>query len=181
MRKIAVRTIAGVVLLVAAALAVAGCGGGSKSSAPQPVTVTVAPTTPTTTTTEGTTTTPPTTSATSGLSGDCLQLAKQGQRLSQALGGLSAGSAHADLGKAADAYKAFAAQAPAEIRSEFQTIAAAFAKFADAMKGIHLKTGQTPDASTLAKLQEASKSFSAADVLAAEHKIAAWATSHCHA
>ena len=179
MGKMAVRNAAGAVLLIATVVAVAGCGGESKSSTPPPVTVTVAASTPTTTTTAAPTTT--TTTTTSGLSGDCLKLATQGQQLSQALSGLSAGSTPAAIGKAADAYKAFAAQAPSEIRPAFQTIAAAFSKIAEAIKGFNYKAGGTPDPATLQKLQEVGTAFSAPDILAAEQKIAAWATSHCHA
>lgn len=178
MQKIAVRNTAGIVLLITAAFAVAGCGGGSKSSAPQPVTVTVAPTTPATTTTAAPTTT---TLSTSGLSADCLGLAKQGEKLSQAMSGLSATGGSPDIVKITDAYKAFADQAPAEIRPAFQTLAAAFVKLAAARNGLHFKAGQIPDAASAQKLQELAKSFSAPDILAAEQKISAWSTTHCHA
>lgn len=180
MQKIAVRSTAGIVLLITAAFAVAGCGGGSKSSAPQPVTVTVAPTTPATTTTEAPATTT-TEAPTSGLSVDCLGLAKQGAKLSQAMSGLSATGGSPDIVKITDAYKAFADQAPAEIRPAFQTLAAAFVKLAAARNGLHFKAGQIPDAASMQKLQELAKSFSAPDIVAAEQKISAWSATHCHA
>lgn len=186
MGKMAIRKLTGAALLLAAVLAVAGCGGGSKSSTPAPPTVTVGATT-TTETPPATTATPPTTEATSTTTAsgatslkDCGSLTTFGQKFSQAIAA-SAGSGVAGLGAEADAFKAFANKAPAEIRDQLLIIGDALSKYAEALKGVDLKAGQVPSADTLAKLQSASKEISQPDVAAAGQKISAYVQAHCHA
>ena len=57
-----------------------------------------------------------------------------------------------DLDKTAKAYEAFAQQVPEEIRDAFETMAKAYAEYAVAIKGLHFKAGQVPDAAMLAKI-----------------------------
>ena len=185
MGKMAIRKLTGAALLLAAVLAVAGCGGGSKSSTPAPPTVTVGATTPTKTTTETLPATHATTTTTTTGSGatslkDCGSLTTFGQKFSQAIAA-SAGSGVAGLGAEADAFKAFANKAPAEIRDQLLIIGDALSKYAEALKGVDLKAGQVPNADTLAKLQAASKEISQPDVAAAGQKISAYVQAHCHA
>ncbi len=185
MGKMAIRKLTGAALLLAAVLAVAGCGGGSKSSTPAPPTVTVGATTPTKTTTETLPATHATTTTTTTGSGatslkDCGSLTTFGQKFSQAIAA-SAGSGVAGLGAEADAFKAFANKAPAEIRDQLLIIGDALSKYAEALKGVDLKAGQVPSADTLAKLQSASKEISQPDVAAAGQKISAYVQAHCHA
>lgn len=176
MGKITVRHAAGVVLLIAAVLAVAGCGGGKKSSAPPPpVTVTVAETTPATTTTAATTA-----ENSGGVSslGNCRDLAGFGQTYSKALAAATKGGG--GFAAQADVFKSFADKAPAEIRDQFQIFAAAIAKYAEVLKGLNYKPGQTPSPEVIAKLTAASKEINQPAVQAAVQKISAWAASHCH-
>lgn len=184
MRKMAIPKATGVVLLLAAALAAAGCGSSKKSSAP-PVTVTVAPTTPATTTTAAATTTADTTTTTSAGSGtgslkNCGSLTNFGQDFAKALAA-SSGSGTAGLGAQADAFKAFADKAPEEIRGDMRVIADALSKYAEALKGIDFKAGQTPSPEVIAKLTAASKEFNQPAVSAAGEHISAYVASHCHA
>ena len=183
MRMIAVRNAAGVVLLVAAALAVAGCGGGSKSSAPPAVTVTVVPTTPATTTTASTTEHTTTTAATTGSSSsleDCSSLTGFGQAFSKALAA-GAATGGGGLGAQADVFESFADKAPAEIRDQLRIIADAIAKYAEALKGVDLKSGQAPTPDVIAKLQAAATEINQPAVAAAGKQISTWVASHCHA
>ena len=185
MGKMAIRKLTGAALLLAVVLAVAGCGGGSKSSTPAPPTVTVGATTPTKTTTETLPATHATTTTTTTGSGatslkDYGSLTTFGQQFSKAIAA-SAGSGVAGLGAEADAFKAFANKAPAEIRDQLLIIGDALSKYAAALKGVDLKAGQVPSADTLAKLQAASKEISQPDVAAAGQKISAYVQAHCHA
>ena len=68
---------------------------------------------------------------------------------------------------------------PEEIRDAFKTFAAAFATYADALKDVDLKPGQTPDAETLAKIAEAAKGFDNPKLTAATAEIQAWVTKNC--
>ena len=70
---------------------------------------------------------------------NCLQLASVGQKFSQAMAAAS-GTGKTDLTALANAYKAMASAAPSAIRSDFETIGAAFSNYADALK----KAGYTP-------------------------------------
>jgi len=163
-------------------LVVVAAGCGSKKSA-------------STTGGAGTTTTTPaasgsggggTTTSSSGSSGtpsfastkNCLQLATVGQKFSQAMAATS-GTGKTDLTVVANAYKAMASAAPSAIRSDFETIAAAFSSYASALKKAGFTPGKVPTASQMVALAAASKSFSAPKLQAAEQHLSAWGTKNC--
>jgi len=174
------------VLVVAAA----GCGGKKKSStttttAAAATTSTAAATTAaTTTTTAATTTAAGTTTSASSSNGlgslasveNCKSLADLGTAFASALQG-----AGGDIQKETSIFQQFAAKTPSDIRPDFETIAAALAKAADALKGVNLTSGQAPDASALAKLNQLSTEFDSPAMKKAETDIQAWAAKNCHA
>ena len=62
------------------------------------------------------------------------------------------GTGGTDVTKTAALLKEFADKTPADIRPDFEVVAAAYAKIADALKGVNLKPGSTPDPAAIAKL-----------------------------
>jgi hypothetical protein len=163
-------------LLVTAAILAAGCGGSSKdtSGTTAATDTSAAATTSTTDTTAGDTT------STTGQSQGCQKVADLSVEFSKALGAAGAtGSGQADLQKTAEAYKAFAEKVPEEIRGSFRTLAASFALYANALKGVDLSSGKTPDAKTLAKLNNATKALDNESLSAANTKISAWVKKNC--
>jgi hypothetical protein len=184
-----------VLLLAALALTAAGCGGGgSKNSAATTEaatteaatteeatteeTTTEAATTEEATTEEATTEEATTTSAIAGLvaSGKCKDLANLGQKYSEALSG--AGDTQ-NLKKTAEVVQEFADEAPSEIKDDFKVLADYLTKVADVVGNI--KPGQTPDASTLAKLQKLSTEIDAQKLQQAGTNITAWVSKNCKA
>jgi hypothetical protein len=73
----------------------------------------------------------------------------------------------------------FAEEAPDEIREDFQVLADAYEAYAEAIEGIDLQSGQTPDAEALQQLQEALTSIDQEEVTAASERISAWANENC--
>ena len=169
--------ILGILLVLVVVLAAAGCGK-KKSTTTTTTTTTAAAADTTTTATAGGETT---TTATSGLgslasAANCKQLSDLGQAFSSAFSG-----ANGDVQKQAEVLKEFADQTPEDIRPDFQTLAAAFSKIADALKGVDLSSSSTPDAATLAKLMKLSSQFQDAKFQAAVQHIETWAANNCHA
>ena len=161
-----------------AGLALAGCGGGGSNNASSNTT------NETTTTTAAETTTGATTTTTSGsvttpnfASGKCKSLAASAQKIGQDFS--AAGGGTGNLSDAANEFQAFVHEVPSEIRGDVQTIADAFTKYANALKGVDLGSGQTPSAADLAKIQNALKSFNQAKLQAAEAHIQAWTQKNC--
>lgn len=181
-----------IALVLALAVVAAGCG--SKKAAAPPVsqtTTTTASTTTTsgaaaTTTTAAMTTTAASTTTTSGGGGsptfassaNCLQLRSIGEKFSKALAA-TRGTGKSSLTDVASIYKALAQAAPSEIRPDFETIAAAFSTYADALSKSGYTPGKTPTASQIAALQSLSKSFSSPKLAAAEQHLSAWGTKNC--
>jgi hypothetical protein len=168
-------------LLVAAlALAAAGCGGGSDEASSDTNTVAVETTTTEGTTTEDTATTDETATDTTSnadlgaLTGKCAELAGLGSKLAAAMGGQDAGVA--DVSKVFDE---LADEVPDEIKADWQVLAENFGKIAEALKGVDLTNGGTPDAETLAKLQELSATLDSQEVQQATTHIEAWVTKNC--
>lgn len=158
-----------VVVLV---LVVTGCGGGKKAAA-----------TATTTTTVSTVTTSVASTTTSGLpkfasAKNCRQLAALGTKIAQAIQA-SSGAGTGALGDEANVFKALADAAPSEIRGDFQTFAAAFAAYAQALTKAGFKAGQTPTAAQIAELTTAAKAFNTPKLQAAEKHLAAWGQKNC--
>ena len=171
-------------LLAALLLVAAGCGSSSKNSAAtteetttEVATTTEAATTEVSTTAATTTQAATTTSALGGLvaSGKCKDLANL-QKYSQAL---SATGGAQNLKNVARVAQEFAAKAPSEIKADFQVYADYLSKVADVVGNV--KPGQTPDAATLAKLQQLSTSIDTTKLTTAGQHISAWVAKNCHA
>ena len=121
-----------------------------------------------------------TTGSTGSIStGGCKNLSNLGAKFAQALGAATNASGKPDLEATAKAYKAFAEQAPEEIRGAFRTVADAFSAYAEALKGVDLSSGKTPDAATLAKIAGAAKSLDNSKLTAANVQIEAWVKKNC--
>jgi ABC-type glycerol-3-phosphate transport system substrate-binding protein len=171
------------ILLVLGALAIgaAGCGGGSKSAADTSTTTETSM--QATEATEATQTTTESTSSEAGgidfASGDCKKLLESSQELSASLS-----SAAADKEKLQQAKRIFqnaVDKAPSDIKADLQVLADAFSKYIDALGNINLKPGETPDAATLQKLQQAIASVDETKVQQASQHLDAWAKTHCPA
>jgi len=174
-----------IVLVAVVVLAAAGCGGKKKSSTTTSTTTTTqaAATTTTTTTTAAaaTSTAAATTTSTSSLGSlasveNCKSLANLGAAFSSALQG-----ANGDVQKEVQIMQEFASKTPSDIRPDFETIAAALAKAADALKGVNVGSGQTPSAADLAKLSQLATEFDTPAMKKAETDIQTWAAKNCHA
>jgi ABC-type Fe3+-hydroxamate transport system substrate-binding protein len=167
-------------LLVAAlALVAAGCGGSSDEAGSDTTTAAVETTTTEATTTEDMTTTETSTDTAANadlgaLTGKCAELAGLGTKLAAAMGGQDAGVA--DVSKVFDE---LADEVPDEIKADWQVLAENFGKIAEALKGVDLTNGGTPDAETLAKLQELSATLDSQEVQQASAHIEAWVTQNC--
>jgi ABC-type glycerol-3-phosphate transport system substrate-binding protein len=166
-------------LVMALALVAAGCGGSDNESA-----ATTDETTTTETTSGDTTTSEETTSEeTTGTSDlgdvlgdeDCLALAGVGATIAQAFSGASGGTASTEeLEQLAD-------KVPEEIRADVQTLAAAFATYADKIKDIGITPGSTPNADQVQQLQAAIASLDQDELTAASQRIEAWSKKNCGA
>lgn len=181
-----------IAIALALVLTVAAAGCGSKKSASTTGGSGSTTTTTSVTTSSGgnggsTTSTMSTTTTTTSSSGgalsfastkNCAQLASIGQKFSQAMTAAN-GTGKASLTEVATIYKAFASAAPSEIRSDFETIAVAFSNYATELQKAGYTTGKVPTASQMAAIVQASKTFSSAKLVAAEHHLSAWGAKNC--
>jgi hypothetical protein len=172
-------------LIAVLALVAAGCGGSSSNEASSDTETTVATETTETMATEDTTAATDTTATTDdsetstdidlgNLSGECKQFAGISSKIAQSLSGQDA-----NIEDAAKAFDEIADQVPDEIKADYRVIAENFAKIAEALKGVDLTSGQTPDPAALAKLQELSTSMNSAEVQQASQHIETWVQEHC--
>jgi hypothetical protein len=170
-------TIAAVcVLALVLALAGAACGG-DEETAGDTDTVTLETTTDETTTDETTDETDTDETVGDSLaSEDCQELINASASLSRAFGSAGADS---DLEDVSTFFDEFAEEAPDEIREDFQVLADAYEAYAEAIEGIDLQSGQTPDPEALQQLQEALTSIDQEEVTAASERISAWANDNC--
>jgi hypothetical protein len=168
-----------IVLSLVLAFGVAGCG--SKKSTTTTTAAAATTTTATTSSSDGTTSTTATTTASSsglgslGSAANCQQLANLGSTIGSAFTG-----AGGDPSKVSALLQQFADAAPSDIKPDFQTIADAMKKVSDALKGVDLTGGKTPDAATLAKLSQLSSTLNVQALTAASQHIATWAATNCH-
>jgi hypothetical protein len=173
-------------LLGALLVAAAGCGGGDdEAGSDEPATVAEAPgdetTEPETATTEDEEEADTDESETAAgeeepdLSDDCLELASLGASLTQALGG-TAGDDVEEYGEFLDE---FADRTPDEIRDDFRVVADAYAKFVEALGGLDVESGETPDPEALERLQEVSGSIDQQELEQASENISAWVEENC--
>jgi ABC-type glycerol-3-phosphate transport system substrate-binding protein len=165
------------VLVLAVALVAAGCGGGDEEAASNETTIEETLTEDTTTDEE--TTTEETTDDTTDLSGvladeDCLALASVGATIGAAFAGASGTST-----ESTEELQELADKVPDEIKADVQTLAAAFAEYADKLQEIGIEAGATPNAEQLQQLQAAIASLDQQELTAASERIEAWATENC--
>jgi hypothetical protein len=161
------------VLAVVLAFASASCGGDDEETAGDTDTVTLETTTDETTTEETDT---DETVGDSLESEDCQQLINASASLSQALG---SGGTDSDLDDVSTFFDEFAEEAPEEIRADFQVLADAYEAYAEAIAGIDLQSGETPDPEALQQLQDALTSIDQEEVTAASERISVWANENC--
>jgi hypothetical protein len=110
---------------------------------------------------------------------NCEQLAGVGEKFSQAMAAASS-KGTTNLTQVAAAYKSLAGEAPAAIRSDFETLATAFQNYAKTVQKAGYSPGKVPTASQIAALALASKSFSAPNLQHAEEDLTSWASKNCH-
>ncbi len=159
------------------ALTGAACGGGDDETAGETDTVTLETTIDETTTDDTTTEETDTDTVGDSLaSEDCQELINASASLSRAFGSAGADS---DLEDVSTFFDEFAEEAPEEIRADFQVLADAYEAYAEAIEGIDLQSGQTPDPETLQQLQDALTSIDQEEVTAASERISAWANENC--
>jgi hypothetical protein len=162
-------------ILVAGLVALAaGCGGGGNNSAA---------TTSGVVTHAGTTTVQNTTSSSSvsafASAKNCQDMA--GIAVKAAAAVASSGNAATALQTESTEVQALAKAAPSDIRSDFQTLAAAFSGFVHALQKAGYKPGSTtpPSAAQVAELAKAAKSFDTPRLRQAEQHLNAWTRQNC--
>jgi hypothetical protein len=99
-------------------------------------------------------------------------------QFASALGQALSGTGETDVEEAAAAMQEFADQAPEDIRDDFQVLADAYAKIADALEGVDL-TDTTPDADAIAKLAQLSQEIDQAELTEASQNISEWTSENC--
>jgi hypothetical protein len=183
------------ILIILAALVIvvlAGCGSSKKKAQPAGLTTNTTNTMGTTgsngnTGSSGTDTTTISTDTTgtgtsTGISGWAM-----GSKNCQALIGLwgqvlsSAGSSSGSTLSASQQQQLnqLAANAPASLKADFQTVESALVTYISAVKNLHLKSGQTPSIQQLPKLEEALKAIQTPAFTAAQTRISTWETKNC--
>lgn len=158
------------ILVLALALVAAGCGGSDNESAASDET-TVEETLTEETTTEETGDTD-----LSGILGDedCLALASVGATMAQAFAG-AAGASDDNSDELAE----LASKVPDEIKADVETLAQAFATYANELTDIGIEAGATPNADQLQQLQAAIASLDQEELTAASQRIEAWSKENC--
>ena len=171
--------------------AFAGCGGDDNSASGDTTATETTTTEETTTDTETTETTETETTETetteddgtdtTEASGDdfatadnCQEFAQIGAKMSEAL----SGAGGTNLEDAKEAFDQLTAAAPAEIKDDFQTIADAYSKMVDALKGVDL-SNPNPDPATLAKLTKLGQELNQQKLTQASTNISNWARDNC--
>ena len=175
-RFIPLLVIASFALLV---FAFAGCGGDDDSSASEDTTLTETTTTEETTTeetteeetteTEDTDTTETSASDDFATSENCEEFAKIGAQVSEAVTGT------ADVDEIKAAFDQLAAAAPDDIKPDFEVLAEYMTAVADALGGVDVGAGETPDPAALAKLAQ----LDSAAATTASTNISKWVTENC--
>ena len=166
-------------LLACVGMLAAGCGGGDDESASDDTAIEETTTTEDTTS-EDTTASDETSTDTTDLSGiledeDCLALASVGATIAQAFAGTGG-----DTGSTED-LEGLADKVPDEIKADVQTLAAAFAEYADKLQDIGIEAGATPTADQVQQLQAAIASLDQEELTGASNRIEAWAQDNCQA
>jgi hypothetical protein len=86
-----------------------------------------------------------------------------------------------DLEQSIEAMQAFAAEAPEEIREDFQLLAEAYARMAQVLadSGYDPASGQPPSAEVMAALQEAGDELNSPELQEASERISAYFAAEC--
>ena len=155
-----------VVVTVALAAAVAGCGGGKKSSS-------------STSTGAGTTSTVNTAHFASKT--NCARMAALEAKVAQSVQATASTNAQAAVAQEAAQLRALVNDAPAAIRGDLQTFETAFDSFLHTLNEVGLQAGKAPTAAQIAKLRKAATALSSVKLRTAEHHLATWASTNCHA
>jgi hypothetical protein len=113
-----------------------------------------------------------------GLSGECKDLVDASQAFGAAVSS-SLGSGDSGLGEIADLYKAFADNAPDDLKDDFETLADVMAGYANALADLDLQAGETPSADQIAELTKLGQSLSTAEVQQATEAISTWTEENC--
>jgi len=166
------------VLLAALALPPAGCGSKKNTAGPRD------PTTTATTTTASAATTAATTGQKLDLSkadSSCKAMVAFGAQVSKAMRSTAGGGTDisSSAAKAAALFAAYAKAAPDDIKSDMQAYAKAFASYAKALSGYHLKPGSRPTAADLAKLTTALRALQDPALQQHAAHLQSWAQTHC--
>lgn len=164
-----------VVILAAGLVAVAaGCGGGGSKS-PSSTSTQMSETTVSTTGNSGS-------GPTFASAKNCQDLAGLAAKAASSLQATS-GNPATTLNKLAQEMQALANAAPAEIRSDFQTVAAAFTSYLGALQKAGYKPGKTltspPSATQIAALTKAAQSFNTPKLAKAEQHLQNWVDKNC--
>jgi hypothetical protein len=169
--------IAMVILLAGFTALAAGCGGGGGSGGA------------TNTGNNTTNSAPPPTTSSSGSGGgaepsfasakNCEDLAGIASKAAAALA--ASGNASTSINTEATLLNDLANSAPSDIRSDFQTIAAAFSGFVSTLQNSGYKLGSKtpPTAAQAAALEKAAKSFDTPKLKSAEQHLEAWGKQNC--
>jgi hypothetical protein len=178
-RLVPLLVIASFALLV---FAFAGCGGDDDSSASDDTTLTETTTTEETTEeetteeetteTEDTDTTDTTETSASddfATAENCEEFAQIGAQVSEAVTGT------ADVDEIKAAFDELAAAAPDDIKPDFEVLAEYMGAVAEALGGVDVGAGETPDPSALAKLGQ----LDATAATTASTNISKWVTENC--
>lgn len=174
--------ILGVVLVLA--LAGAGCGGSNDATsdaAGDDTAIEESVSTETSVSTDDASTEQTTDAGDSigGLSGECSDLVKASQAFGAAVAS-SLGTGEGELGETADLYKAFAENAPDELKDDFETLADVMADYATALADLDIGAGETPSAEQIAKLAQIGQSLSTTEAQEASAAISAWTQENCN-
>ena len=177
-------TVTGAMLLAALALVGTGCGGSDEAATDETAATetTMTETLEEPTETDATTAIEETETTTSAnldnLSEKCKELVALADEFGKAFGAAGAAGGE-NLAGTSEAFEEFADRVPEEIRDDFRVLAAAFTEYADALQDLDLSAGATPDAETIAKLQQLIQGIDQTEVQAASNRISAWSTENC--
>jgi len=108
----------------------------------------------------------------SGVSKNCLAFAATTAKIGQAFSANGKGDAETVKKE----LQALADNAPAKVKADFQTLADALGKYADALKGVNV---QSPSPSDIQKIQKQIAAISTPKLQQAEKNIEAWAQGGC--
>ncbi len=167
--------------LIAAALVLVGtgCGGGGSDETTAIEETTGSGTTESTPEETETTETTETETETSGSgSVDCAEMTGAQQEYAKAIAGAS-GSDPESIINAFETFEGIVERMPEEIRGDFRILAEGFKAYAELLESVDFASGETPDAETVAKIQELFTGEQATKAQQASERITAWTLENC--